>query len=226
MNKTVTILIPLYNGIEYLDQCIASIQNQTYIFWKILIGVNGHGYHSAVYQEANKYTSPNITVKEYLTIGKPDTMNAMIEDVDTELICILDVDDWWTPEKLQKQMIIWDTGVWDVIGTQCIYVINEKLSESPTLPMGYVSDFKTCNPMINSSILMKRDDALWNNHFKGLDDYDLWLRLVQLGKKFFNLPHKCVYHRIRPNSAYNPTNNSGVKNLLQYYENNNFSNIV
>jgi len=39
----ITILIPLYNGIEYLPEAIQSILSQTYTSWKLLIGINGHG---------------------------------------------------------------------------------------------------------------------------------------------------------------------------------------
>lgn len=217
MTKIITVLIPLYNGIEYLDQCIRSIQSQSYPFWKILVGINGHPSNSDVYQKALQYQNAKISVKEYSTKGKPDTMNEMLNDVNSELICILDVDDWWTPNKLKEQMKIWNTGLWDVIGTQCHYVINEKTRGSPNLPFGYVKDFRTCNPLINSSALMKKSDAHWTNDFFGLDDYELWLRLFHKGKKFFNLSEKLTYHRIRNDSAYNTKNHHLVENLKKRY---------
>ena len=216
--ETITILIPLYNGIEYLDQCIRSIQSQSYPFWKVLIGVNGHPVNSQVYQKAKQFTSDKIVVKEYSTKGKPDTMNEMIKDVDTELICILDVDDWWHPSKLKEQMKIWSSGLWDVVGTQCHYVVREKTKGSPNLPIGYLKDFRKCNPIINSSVLMKKNDGHWTNEFFGLDDYELWLRLYHTHhKKFFNLPEKLTYHRIRNDSAYNTKNHSEVPHLLERY---------
>lgn len=219
MTKTpiITVLIPLYNGIEYLDQCIQSIQNQSYVFWKVLIGINGHGLNSDVYQKAKQYQDFKITVKEYLTKGKPDTMNEMLKDTTTELICVLDVDDWWDTTKLKEQIKIWNTNLWDVIGTQCYYVINEKTKGSPNLPIGYVKDFQKCNPMINSSILMRKKDAHWTNEFFGLDDYDLWLRMFHQGKKFFNLPGKLTYHRVRSNSAFNTKNHEMVDKLKQKF---------
>jgi len=216
-NQTITILIPLYNGEEYLEECLSSITSQSYVFWKVLIGVNGHQPNSIVYQKAKEYENEKIMIKEYLTTGKPDTMNEMLKDVTTDLICILDVDDWWAPTKLYEQMKIWQTGLWDVVGTQCYYVIREKINGSPNLPIGYIKDFKKCNPIINSSALMKKQDGLWTNEFFGLDDYELWLRMFHGGKTFFNLPNKLVYHRIRSNSAYNTTNHQNVGELLSRY---------
>ncbi len=215
---TVTILIPLYNGIEFLDECIKSIENQSYIFWNVLIGINGHELDSVVYQKAKQYASEKIVVKEYPTKGKPDTMNAMVKEAfTTNLICILDVDDWWAPNKLEEQIKFWNTGLWDVIGTQCYYVVGNKISSGPNLPIGYIKNFQKCNPLINSSCLMKKKDAYWTNEFFGLDDYELWLRLYHNGKKFFNLTQKLTYHRIHANSSYNTTNHNFVPLLLSRY---------
>lgn len=221
-NQTITILIPLYNGVEYLDQCIRSINSQSYVFWKVIIGINGHPQNSPVYQKAKLYINDKIKVVEYSTKGKPDTMNEMLKDpFTTDLICILDVDDWWAPHKLKEQMKIWNSGLWDIVGTLCYYVINNNLSGSPNLPIGYIKDFQTCNPIINSSVLMKKKDAIWTNEFFGLDDYELWLRLFHQGKKFFNLPKKLTFHRIQHNSSYNSKNHHHVPLLLsRYYQNN------
>ena len=39
----VTILTPVFNGIEYLEECYKSILNQTNKEWLWIIGINGHG---------------------------------------------------------------------------------------------------------------------------------------------------------------------------------------
>ena len=40
----VSVIIPLYNGVEYLEECVRSVIAQTFTDWEILIGINGHGY--------------------------------------------------------------------------------------------------------------------------------------------------------------------------------------
>ena len=47
-----SILIPLYNGIDFLNEAIESVQAQTHTQWEIIIGVNGHPQGSQVYLEA------------------------------------------------------------------------------------------------------------------------------------------------------------------------------
>ena len=78
---SVSILIPLYNGIEFLKECIESIKQQTYPYWEIIIGINGHPKNSNIYKQAKKYEHTQIKVIEYLdTRGKPQTLNKMIND--------------------------------------------------------------------------------------------------------------------------------------------------
>ena len=39
----ISILIPLYNGVEFLEGCLQSVVQQTYQDWEVRIGVNGWG---------------------------------------------------------------------------------------------------------------------------------------------------------------------------------------
>ena len=41
--KPVTVLVPLYNGIEFLEECLTSVKGQFFTDWTCIIGVNGHG---------------------------------------------------------------------------------------------------------------------------------------------------------------------------------------
>ena len=38
----ISILMPVYNGIEYIDESVKSVISQTFKDWELLIGVNGH----------------------------------------------------------------------------------------------------------------------------------------------------------------------------------------
>ena len=122
----VSIIIPLYNGIEFLSKSLESIQSQTYSSWEIIVGVNGHSEESDVFQQAYKFHQikdnwGTIFVKHYSTKGKVDTCNEMIKDCKFDTICLLDVDDYWLPTKLEKQIEIWKNNEFDVIVTFCRY---------------------------------------------------------------------------------------------------------
>ena len=117
----ISILIPLFNGIEFLETSINSIKNQTYTKWEVIIGINGHNIDSEVYLKAKEYENEKIYVKWYSTKNKVDTLNEMIKDCNYNVVCLLDVDDYWLDNKLEKQIKIWETGKYDVIGSKCQY---------------------------------------------------------------------------------------------------------
>lgn len=71
-----SILMPIYNGIEFIDESVSSIINQTYDNWELLILINGHPKESDVYNIAKKYENEKIKVFDlYNFKGKSHTLN-------------------------------------------------------------------------------------------------------------------------------------------------------
>jgi glycosyltransferase involved in cell wall biosynthesis len=211
----VSILIPIYNGIEFIDESITSVLNQTYTDWELLIGVNGHPKNSNVYKKAKEYEKIiKIRVFDFYQIkGKSNTLNEMLKFCNYKYVALLDVDDIWHPQKLEVQTSLFIHN-YDVIGSRCIW-FGEKPGIIPNIPTGDISnfDFSLVNPIINSSSIIKKDLCYWNEN--GIEDYDLWLRLRKLGKKFFNCNEILVRHRIHNDSAFNAKGNDNkVDSLL------------
>lgn len=215
----ISVLIPIYNGIEFINQSVNSVINQTYKQFEIIIGVNGHPLNSKVYNEASKFNNDNIKVLDLHYIkGKSNALNEMLKHIQYNWICILDVDDIWLPDKLEKQIPYMKD--FDIIGTKCRYFGDK--DGSPNIPCGDIStfDFFKGNPIINSSCLVKKELCYWDiNRNSGLNDYDMWLRLRSIGKKFYNVNCVLVLHRIHNESAFNAKGNHlKVPNLLSKYK--------
>ena len=51
----ISILMPIYNGIQFIEESVSSIKCQTYKDWELIIGINGHEKNSDVYNIAKKY---------------------------------------------------------------------------------------------------------------------------------------------------------------------------
>ena len=204
----VSILIPIYNGIEYINESVSSVLEQTYDDWEIIIGVNGHEENSNVYKMAYDYQEldEKIKVLDLFQIkGKSNALNEMIKYCKYEYVAILDVDDIWLPEKLEKQAVY--INQYDVIGTQCVY-FGDIENINPKIPLGDISssDFTQVNPIINSSVIIKKNLCNWISDFDGVEDYDMWLRLRKQKKTFFNIEEVLVKHRIHKQSAFNSQN--------------------
>jgi glycosyltransferase involved in cell wall biosynthesis len=208
--------MPIYNGIEFINESVESVLNQTYDKWELIIGINGHPENSNVYQIAKEYKKKcdKIHVFDFYKIkGKSNTLNEMIKLCKYDYIALLDVDDIWFPHKLELQQKFLNS--YDVIGSKCVY-FGDKPGIIPDIPTGDISnvDFSIANPIINSSSIIRKDLCYWNN-INGIEDYDLWLKLRKQNKKFFNFKAILVKHRIHTSSAFNSKgNNNKVDSLL------------
>ena len=216
----ISILIPIYNGIEFIDESVSSVLQQTYTQWELLIGINGHLKNSEVYKTAKKFEekSNKIKVFDFYEIkGKANTLNEMIKHSSYDYVAILDVDDIWHPQKLEIQSHYFINN-YDVIGSNCVW-FGDREGVIPPIPIGDISnfDFKIVNPIINSSSIIKKELCYWNEN--GIEDYDLWLKLRKDGKYFYNCKEILVKHRIHQKSAFNANgkNNSQREELLQSY---------
>lgn len=204
----VSILIPIYNGFEFYNACIESIKLQDYNNYQVIIGINGHDENSDIFKSAVNISnevfsnSQEIIILDLFKIkGKSNALNEMVKHAKHDWISILDVDDFWMPNKLSLQIPY--TSEYDVIGTNCKYFGD--LNISPKLPYGNISNFNffEYNPIINSSCLIKKDLAYWDQEVDGVEDYDLWLKLRKQNKKFYNLQDILTMHRIHTQSAFN-----------------------
>ena len=203
MSPSISIIIPIYNGIEFINESVGSVIDQTYVDWELIIGINGHPQNSDVYNIAKQFELKDSRIRVYDLFeiqGKARASNEMIKYCSGDYVAILDVDDIWNPDKLEIQMpCLYD---YDVIGTRCVY-IGDREGVIPDIPLGDISafDFNTVNPIINSSSLIRKELCFWNEN--GIEDYDLWLRLRKQNKSFYNCNQVSVKHRVHQSSAFN-----------------------
>lgn len=220
--------MPIYNGIEFIDESVKSIIAQTYTKWELIIGINGHEPGSYVYRVAKEYENfvpGKIRVVDlYPVKGKSNALNEMVKLCQYDHVALLDVDDIWFPSKLEIQSVYVDLN-YDVVGTRCVYFGDIK-NVIPHIPVGDISqfDFRLVNPIINSSCIVRKTLCHWNEN--GIEDYDLWLRLRYRQEdkpiKFMNCVDVLVKHRIHKSSAFNSNgkNQKSVPELLAQYQSN------
>lgn len=211
----VSILMPVYNGVEYMNESVKSVLAQTSAAWELLIGVNGHEPNSDVYVAAKVWEARSggriRALELYPVRGKSNALNVMLSYCRYDWVALLDVDDAWMPNKLELQMQKWLTDQYDVLGTKCVYFGDTSYSNVvPSIPVHDISqaDFAVSNPIINSSCAVRKELCRWDGEWDGVEDYDMWLRLRKEGRRFYNLQEVLVRHRLHPNSAFNAQGNA------------------
>ncbi len=205
----VSVLLAVYNGEKYLHESIESVLAQSYTNFELLIGFNGTIDGSR--DIAKKFQDTRIRHFDYGTDkGKAKTLNKLLREARGAWICIQDDDDIWYPNKLMVQLQYAQKA--DVIGSFIEY-INEKGEKTgkPSLARTHrlikKRSLSGVNQIANTSAMV-RAEALrtvkgWHESLDGIEDYDLWLRLLRMGYRFRNVPSKLVKHRLHRKSNFN-----------------------
>jgi glycosyltransferase involved in cell wall biosynthesis len=103
VTKTVSVVVPVYNGEQFVDSCLGSIAAQTYARVETIVVDDGSTDASAA--RAKNHASKPVVVS--LPHGNlPSARNAGIRRASGDYIAFCDVDDLWRPEKLEKQVAL------------------------------------------------------------------------------------------------------------------------
>lgn len=98
----ISVLIPSYNHSLYIEKCIDSVINQTFEDIEILIGDDCSTDNSR--DIINKFNDERIKKYFYdINCGGSENLNKLINLASGEYIAILNSDDYWEIDKLEKQ---------------------------------------------------------------------------------------------------------------------------
>ena len=106
----ISVVMSVYNGEKFLQEAIDSVLAQTYQNWELIFWDNQSTDNSAKIfksiddQRLKYYYAPQHT-------WLYEARNYAIEKSSGEYFAFLDVDDWWIPEKLEKQLRYFENEV-------------------------------------------------------------------------------------------------------------------
>ena len=104
----VSIIMNCLNGVRYLHEAIDSIFSQTYTNWEIIFWDNASSDESGDIAQSygRKVRYFRSDIKDCLGAAR----NKAFAKCSGEYIAFLDVDDSWLPEKLERQLSLFDTN--------------------------------------------------------------------------------------------------------------------
>jgi len=113
MNNTsplVSIITPFLNVGDWLRQAVESVLAQTYTNWQMILIDDGSKPETTVIAKeySNRYQGKIIYTEHpgHINLGCSSSRNLGMKLATGELVALLDSDDVWLPEKLQKQVEI------------------------------------------------------------------------------------------------------------------------
>lgn len=106
MKKTplISIIVPVYKVEEYLDQCVRSLQTQTYPNLEILLVDDGSPDGCPAMCDAYAQSDSRVKVVHKANGGLADARNAGLDAATGDLIAFLDSDDWVDPTTYETML--------------------------------------------------------------------------------------------------------------------------
>jgi len=189
----ISIIIPYFNGEQYIEETLSAVLAQTYRNWEALVIDDGSRRSEASTYLRNlveKISDPRIRHFEKKNEGLSATRNLGIANARGMYVALLDQDDLWSPEKLEKQVACFEsasetgmvyTDAWvsnEVGGTKRRYSGVVRPHAGRVFEQLLFENFIVC-----SSVLIKKDVlgrvGPFNPQYKQAEEYDLFLRIAE-----------------------------------------------
>jgi GT2 family glycosyltransferase len=105
-NPLVSIIMPAFNHVEYIDEAIESIINQTYSNIQLVIRDDGStdGTAEKITQWAEKYPNKIVYLGSGENVGLPNNWNLILQKVTGEYVVAIASDDFLYPTAIQKRL--------------------------------------------------------------------------------------------------------------------------
>jgi glycosyltransferase involved in cell wall biosynthesis len=193
MTATVSIIVPVFNRLQYLRAAVDSVLAQTFQDWELIIADDGSGAETQQYmRDLSASVGPRVKVLWLKHRGNPDAVrNAALREVQTPYVAFLDSDDVWLPRKLQAQLdAMRSCGTREWSYTRCLFVdgAGQPLA-GRSLPYPQVRDGWILESLLRGeaavahSSFMATRQALaavgaYPEDMPGIGDYELFVRLA------------------------------------------------
>jgi glycosyltransferase involved in cell wall biosynthesis len=178
----ISVVIPAYNAASFLPRCLKSVFAQTLKPAEVIVVDDGSTDDSAVLA-----ANLGATVINRPNRGPAAARNAGIQNASSDWIGLLDADDMWAPDKLERQAacvlpdtVLAYTGIrfFDDNGVRGEFDAVDPLSVRKML--------RYYNSIPNSSVLVSRKAILQEGGFRedirNGEDWEMWFRLQRLGQ--------------------------------------------
>lgn len=189
----VSVIIPTYNRARFIERAIRSVLNQTYQNFEIIVVDDASTDDT---EERVRRLLTNGTrfkyVRHDINRGAGAARNTGIKNAAGEYIALLDSDDEWLPEKLEKQLQVFKEARDEKLGAVYSGVVyikekdNQKIDEHMPKRRGYIfKDFlRRCCIHGGPGVFLIRKEVFDKcglfdecGELRIADDYEMWVRI-------------------------------------------------
>ena len=196
MNPKISVLMGIYNCADTLAQAVASIQNQTYTNWELILcedGSTDDTYKAA--QALAAADSRIILLRNEQNLGLNATLNRCLAAATGEYIARMDGDDESVPERFEKQVAFLERNPQFQITSSPMVLFDENGEwGKTTLPACPTSaDVISGTPISHAPVMLHKAamDAVGgyteDSRMLRVEDVNLWIKLYAAGYRCGNI---------------------------------------
>lgn len=202
----ISIIMAAYNAEKTIGHSISSVLDQTYPNFELLVmnDCSTDGTEKLVESFAAKDSRVRLISNEKNS-GVSYTRKHGLEEAKGEWIAILDSDDAWAPEKLEKQIALQEKTNADLLFTGSTFVDADGQPISWYLAAPAEVTYRRLlkqNILSNSSTLVRKE--LYAKHYASGDgmheDFAIWLSILKEGRKAYGVDAPLLIYRIAKSS--------------------------
>lgn len=136
--KKVSVIVPVYNVVDYLPQCVDSIVRQTYAHLEVILVDDGSTDGSGALCDECAARDPRIRVIHKVNGGLSDARNAALDVMTGDLVIMVDGDDWLQTDAIERLLILMDNtgadvavGGWKIVQNDAVPNFERKTPLGP-----------------------------------------------------------------------------------------------
>ncbi|MDR1913036.1 MAG: glycosyltransferase [Clostridiales bacterium] len=212
--ELVSVITPMYNAELYISDTIKSVLSQSYENWEMIIVDDCSTDNSLriVLDFADKDDRIHI-VRKRKRAGVAETRNTALDIAKGRYIALLDADDCWLPNKLERQLEFM-SGTGCALSFSSFGYIDKNGNKLNRLSKA--EKHVTYARLLNSNPIGCLTVIVDKRRFKNIhmpeiphEDYACWLELLKQGHTALGLDETLALHRIYPTSV----SSSKIKSL-------------
>lgn len=216
---TISIIMPAYNAAAYIDQAIDSVVNQSYRNWELLVVNDGSADQTA--EVVARYKDRRVRLISQDNKGRSQARNTALAVARGDYIAFLDADDYYSPEKLERQLQFLQchpqadvaVGGYNRIGAKHNVLTTVLSAEDELIP---VQSLFYGNPVLLQGAMYRREalgKLRFNPEAKAGEDWEFNLQAALLGCQFVSQPEiVCVYRAT--DQAYHKTTETYAEHMI------------
>ena len=191
MWNKVDVIIPVYNGEQFIQECLNSVFNQTYPVCHVIVVDDGStdGTKELLRLEMLKRENLRVIFGEHR--GVSEARNLGLEVVDADFVALLDSDDFWLKDKIANQFqALKDSGKSFVGIASQYFILSEDGLTGDNSRCGVVTrkelvTFESVLPGSSSSVLIHMKSVpeilKFDSSLKFGEDLDFWIQCAKYG---------------------------------------------